>query len=197
MPANTPNRGYPYSIPADNNDVAGAIQALAEAIDTDLATFSPLIQPRRAFRVSRTTSVSFGTTATARDIFWNSVDFNIGNAAQVSSGALGFRVVPLHPGYWFGVGEISFSTVPGVAPAFTYADLEINTNNIRRGRTSDDDITTDTTNPQTVTLPVGGGYLMNGTTDYFNMASNIERVTAGANVEFFNASMTLYQLTES
>lgn len=197
MPANTPNRGYPYSIPADNNDVAGAIQALAEAVDADLFSLGPSIVARRAARVSRTTPVSFGTTMTARDITWNSLDFNIGGAVGAFPGPFGNRVVPQSPGWWMGVGEISFNSVPAVNQPFTWANLELQTNGIRRGRATDDDITTDTSNPQTITITVGGGYLMNGTTDYFNMATSIERVTAGANIEFFAASMTIWQLTAS
>lgn len=197
MPANTPNRGYPYSIPADNNDVAGSIQALAEAVDTDLFTLGPSILPRRVARVSRTTPVSFGTTMTARDINWNSLDINLRGTVGSFPEPFAYRITPQFPGWWMGVGEISFNTVPAVSPPWTWANLELNVNNIRRGRTTDDDVVTDTTNPQTVTMTVGGGYLFNGTTDYFNMAVSIERVTAGANIEFFAASMTIWQLTES
>lgn len=197
MPANTPNRGYPYSIPADNNDVAAAIQSLAEAVDTDLATLAPSILARRVARVSRTTPVSFGTTMTARDISWNSLDINLRGTLGTFPPPFANRITPLFPGWWMAVGEISFNSVPAVSPPFTWANLELQTNGTRRGRTTDDDVVTDTTNPQTITMTVGGGYLMNGTTDYFNMSTSIERVTAGANIEFFAASMTIWQLTES
>jgi len=42
MPETTPNRGYPYPTDADQIDVAGDIQRLAEALDSDVAGGGPV-----------------------------------------------------------------------------------------------------------------------------------------------------------
>ncbi|MEU1494280.1 hypothetical protein ABZ456_29010 [Streptomyces sp. NPDC005776] len=52
MPTPTPNRGYPAPVSSDPANVPGALQDLAKAVDTDLATFPDLIRPRPFFRLS-------------------------------------------------------------------------------------------------------------------------------------------------
>ena len=54
MPATTPNRSYPYPVPADRVDIPGDIQRLAESVDSDLCTLTQTIPVRPALRLRGT-----------------------------------------------------------------------------------------------------------------------------------------------
>lgn len=54
MPANTPNRGYPYPLPADPVNIPGDLQSLAEDIDDDItANLAPATTVPRAMGIMR------------------------------------------------------------------------------------------------------------------------------------------------
>jgi len=202
MPANTPNRAYPYSVPGDAAEVAPAIQALAEAIDQDLVTIAPTIRARRVARVSRSTPVSFGTIGTARNVEWDTLDVNVGGALTVfptNPGAT-FQVTPAFPGYWIAVGEISYTPISSAFSPIVYATLDLNWSNVARfGRHTDTEATDVVGGGEARMLNVAGGRLMNGTTDYFHMVATILRNPAIPNAAYsmFGASMTLWQMTQS
>jgi len=200
MPSNTVNRGYPYSDPTDPADVAQAVEDLAVAVDADLVQISPTIVARRVIRVSRTLPISFGTTATVANFIWDSLDVNEGDAIDTFPGAPAFVVRPKHAGFWIVTGQASFVDGLDVAPGapISSVDIEIDLINTRFARDS-------SVNAGLLgfalsrQLNVGGGRLVNGTTDYFRMAASIVRPAANPNAAFslFGASMTLWQMTES
>lgn len=110
MPANTVNRGYPYSIPGDPADVAGALQALADAVDSDVTALQGLGRPRAVARVRGITPV----TTTANPAFpmlpFELVDFNVGGAIEpLTDGTV--RV--LLPGLWFAVATVVYVSAAG------------------------------------------------------------------------------------
>lgn len=202
MPTPTPNRAYPYPDPADPADVAGALQALAEAIDADLATIAPTIVHRRVARVARSSSVNFGTTATTADINWESLVFNENGAVATFPEAPAYRVTPAEPGLWVVVGQVSWREIGGPIPnsrPVQYVDVDIAFNGTRIARQSSPNRDTGAGVGDNRTLCVGGARLMNGTTDYFQMASSIIRPAINPNAPFsiFGASMTLWQMTLS
>lgn len=202
MPTPTPNRGYPYPDPADPAEVHTALQALAESIDTDLAGLAPTIVHRRAARVARSSATSFGTTATAVDLVWESLVFNEGDAVAVFPESPGYKVTPSEPGLWVVTGQVSWREIGGPIPntrPIEYIDLEIDFNNTRIARQSSYNRNSGGGFGENHTLYVGGARLMNGTTDYFRMASTIIRGATNPNAPFsiFGASMTLWQMTLS
>lgn len=81
MPAFTPNRNYPYSVPGDPADVAQAIEDLAEAVDADVQALIAQVGPRPMARVRGTvSSVQSGTGFTSAQVSFDTIDFNIGGA---------------------------------------------------------------------------------------------------------------------
>lgn len=203
MPAFTPNRGYPYPLAGDPAQVADALQALAEGVDADLVTLAPSIVARPIARVVRNSAINFGTVDTVANINWEQLLLNTGGAVTTFPGSPQFAVVPALPGFWFATGQMTFREAGGALPGgpIQYIDLELDWNNTRLGRQSS------TARPTGIvlgsgenhTLTVGGGRLMNGTTDYFRMASTIVRPAANPNAPFtaFGASMTLWRMTQS
>jgi len=98
MPANTANRGYPYSIPADPADVPTAIQSLAESIDADLFTLDTAVAPRKFCQVTGNAfqGVGPGEVATLQFDF---VDYD--NDQMANLGVAPGQIVPTTPGtYW-------------------------------------------------------------------------------------------------
>jgi len=202
MPANTVNRGYPYSISTDPAKVAPAIQALAEAIDADLVTLAPGIQARRMARVSRSTSVSFGTIGTSRNVEWDTLEFNQNDALTTfpTNPSSLFQVAPAWPGYWVAVGQISYTPIASAFSPIVFAGLDLDRSNIIRfGRQTDTAADDFIGGGESRMLNVSGGRLMNGTTDYFHLVAAIRRNPALPNAAYsmFGASMTLWQMTLS
>lgn len=203
MPAFTPNRSYPYPVAGDPAVVSDALQALAESVDADLITLSSTITLRPLARVIRNSVINFGTVDTVANIEWEQILLNIGGAVTTFPGSPPFRVVPALPGFWFAQGQMTFREASGALPGgpIQYIDLELDWNNTRLGRQSS------TARPtgavlgagENHTLTVGGGRLMNGTTDWFRMASTIVRPAANPNAPFtaFGASMTFWRMTQS
>lgn len=117
MPANTPNRGYPYSLPADAVDIPGDIQRLAEAIDTDLATLTATIPTRPAMRLRGTdaflTSTDTAVVGDGTSLPFDTEDFNTGITYTQQTNALGAasptRSVRLtQPGIYFVMGTVAY-----------------------------------------------------------------------------------------
>lgn len=78
MPAFTPNRNYPYSIPADPTDVPGAIQGLAEAVDADIKAIRDAFPLRPAVQVSSTAPQVTGTLGVNTVLTYDRIDFDTG-----------------------------------------------------------------------------------------------------------------------
>lgn len=132
MPANTPSRGYPYSLPADPADVPAALQALAEAIDDDVCDLVALAQAGRAVaRVRGTTS--FGSQSpsgiggnTINRVPWDTIDFDTGVGVQLGSQESGSRQVFVdQPGFYFAVATLQVPTLTVPVTSVDYTGLQI------------------------------------------------------------------------
>lgn len=91
MPATTPNRAYPYPVPADTTDIPGDIQRLAEALDDDLCDLTANIPARPAIRIRGTEPVvasTFLPLNTGEELPFDVVDFNTGVPYLVSVGTI-------------------------------------------------------------------------------------------------------------
>jgi len=91
MTATTPNRAYPYPQGADFlGDTASAVQALAEAVDTDVETLAADSQPR--LRVHQTGDVLLNDNVQLA-IPWGSSAFAVDESSGITAEADGDLVV--------------------------------------------------------------------------------------------------------
>lgn len=104
MPAFTPNRGYPYSIPADPTDVPGAIQALAEAIDTDIASIRAAFPRRPAAQISSTAPQVTGGLGVNTVLTFDRIDFDTG---VITSDLWRSGWLNPGPGVWLVIGRVA------------------------------------------------------------------------------------------
>jgi hypothetical protein len=105
MPAFTPNRNYPYSIPADPTDVPGAIQDLAEAIDLDIAAIRAAFPLRPAAQISSTAPQVTGGLGLNTVLTFDRIDFDTGGVITSDLWRGGW----LNPGsgVWLVVGRVA------------------------------------------------------------------------------------------
>lgn len=111
MPLPTPNRGYPYPIATDPADTAGAVQALAEAINDDVDALQALVGPRPMARLRGSTTVVNQQAVVPSELPLEEIDFNVGGAVgPIVNG----RAEILLPGFW-----LLFATLvyPAAVPA--------------------------------------------------------------------------------
>lgn len=197
MPAFTPNRNYPYSVPTDNNDVAGAIQSLAEAVDGDVQALQALVGPRPMARVRGTTPVIHaGAASTFGVLRMETIDFNVGGAI----GPLTDGTVPvLLDGQWLMVATFEYG-VPSAAGVATVGanlvGLPVLPGSVPYGRvnTSRLPAVPDISRNMDVSAlgalgPSGLGNVM--------LESEVRRSSGGANITFYTRTMTLLRMTES
>lgn len=197
MPALTPNRSYPYSVPTDNNDVAGAIQALAEAVDTDVQALQSLVGPRPMARVRGTTPVIHaGAASTFGVLRMEVIDFNVGGAiGPLADGT----VKVLLDGQWLMVATFEYSQPSGAGIATVGANLvglpvlpgatpfgRVNTSRLPSG--------TEVSRNMDVSALVNVGP---SGLDTVMLESEVRRSSGGANMTFLTRTMTLLRMTES
>lgn len=115
MPGSTPNRAYPYPVPADTTDIPGDIQALAESVDADLCTLTASIPLRPALRIRGTNAIvasTFLPLNTGEELPFDTEDFNTGlpyfwNAGTVVNEGFVWSIRPQLPGFYHVVGTVS------------------------------------------------------------------------------------------
>jgi hypothetical protein len=195
MPGFTVNRGYPYSVPTDPTDVAGDIQALAEAIDTDLQALQAIVGPRPMARVRGVTPVTTeGATADFADLPLELIDFNLGGAiAPLTSG----KVQVLLPGMWMVVSTYIYMQPAGTNVASIGVNIIEAATNTEIGRSS------------THLFPAGTEFQRNmdvsgmtnvvpGSLDTLFLRAETRRFAAASTaVTFRDRTMTLLRMTES
>lgn len=160
MPAFTPNRNYPYSVPGDPADVPAALQALAEAVDTDAEALETAIVRRPVAKVRQTT---LPYQVFPPDILTECVfDFVEVDTAGISSlSTLPTRLTPTSAGLWLVWGNI---TTPEAT--MRARDLRLQRNGVdTQGRHAFYFNIAGRRNA----ITAAGIVFMNGTTDYFTM----------------------------
>lgn len=117
MPAFTPNRNYPYPVPADPVDVPGDLQRLAEAIDLDVAGLTSSIPLRPALRLRGTdaflTSTDTAVVGDGTSLPLDIEDFNTGlnytmQTHSFVGGPTTRSVRILDPGIYFVHGTVAY-----------------------------------------------------------------------------------------
>lgn len=128
MPANTVNRAYPYSIPADPADVAGALQSLAEAIDDDVCALTNGVTGRPMAQFRGTTpfaSLTTGLGGTERSIPFDTEEFDTANVTMQSMEVGNRLILPEEPGFYFLMATVQVPTLTVAGAAAVFVDIDI------------------------------------------------------------------------
>ncbi|KUJ65435.1 hypothetical protein ACZ90_48060 [Streptomyces albus subsp. albus] len=189
------NRAYPYPVPGDPVDVAGDIQALAEAVDADLQTLQSIVGPRPMARVRGVTPVTTeGPTADFAELPLELVDFNVGGAiAPLTSG----RVQVLLPGMWMVVSTYIYAQPAGPNVASIGVDLMDTVANTEIGRSNTHLFPTGTEHQRIMDVS-GMKLVVPGVSATLHLRAETRRFAgAGTAVTFRDRTMTLLRMTES
>ncbi|HEX5705626.1 MAG TPA: hypothetical protein VFX97_20660 [Pyrinomonadaceae bacterium] len=186
MVAFTANRNYPYSQSTDDADVAGDIEALARAIDLDMAAVMASVLPRRMARVRNLSTVKqFFPASVQTELTFDFVD--VDNAGIVDLGSFNTRMTPTSAGLWCVWGAIE------VPNAFANGDeFMIRKNGLELTRYTPHD---DDPQGETVMRTICSVGTANGTTDYFSLTFN--PIAATSEYRISNKHMACFRLTNT
>lgn len=192
MPAFTPNRNYPYSLPTDPADVPAAIQALAEAVNDDVDNLESIIGTRPMARVRGTTPLTIVNPNTVLTLPFELIDFNVNGAIAPLEGD-GTIVRPLLPGVWLMVATMNFPQ-PG-ASTVDAIGLEVDMNFIvgevathRHPTVAQGTMQLDAT---------GFGIAVDGINDQAFIRGFIGRASGTAPQTIRDRTLTLFRMTQS
>lgn len=208
MPAFTPNRAYPYSLPTDPADVPGALEALAEAIDDDVCALIASVtgRPTSRFRGTGTFdsfTTSLGSTAATVRVPFDTTDFNTVPATLQSQEAGNRLIRPDVPGLYAVVGTLN---VPVMTLSTTVnimnleirrcdASLPTNTGTLLAGSTFAFPVNSFDENVRN--MAVGTAAFMNGTTDAFSLEFFADTTPDVASYTVAERSLTMLRMTQS
>lgn len=216
MPLNTPNRLYPYPIPADPTDVPGDMQRLAEAIDDDVCALQNGLtgRPVARFRgtgpfISESTArANVNAPATPYDdrIPFNVTDFNTANVIMTSPDVGQRLIFPDDPGFYFALVTV-------YVPVFTIAGATVNYMGlqVRRGdftnptslvpaprlAGSSHNVPVDAFDRNVRVMSLGLGAFMNGTTDAFSVEFRADTTPNTSGYEIGERTITILKMTTS
>jgi hypothetical protein len=216
MPGVTPNRLYPYSLPADTTDIPGDLQRLAEAIDADVCALQEGLtgRPVARFRgtgayVSESTNRPFvNSPSTPYDdrIPFNVEDFNTANVIMTSPDVGQRLIFPDDPGFYFALVTV-------YVPVFTVAGATVNFMGlqIRRGDFtnptslitaprlggSSHNVPVDTFDRSVRVMSLAVGAFMNGTTDAFSVEFRADTTPDTAGYAIGERTITILKMTTS
>lgn len=160
MVANTPNRGYPYPTSGDPGRVAAAIQAFAEAVDTDMQNLDDSILRRPIAMVSyRSTTPQIFPADVVTDATYDFVHVDTAGISNLA--AFPTRLTPTSPGLWMCWGSIE-----GPASVMRSKDqfIRVNGGDLNRQSFHVNSIV------GTTMLSTCGMAFMDGVDDYFTMS---------------------------
>lgn len=195
MPANTPNRGYPYPVPSDSGNVPQDMENLANAIDADLTTVSNDIVPRPIFRVFSSTSFTFPVFVASSFVLpFDLIDLNSSGAFEPNPSGQNNSITPLLPGFWWLTATCSYAR-PAALPAPNFDEFGIS---IQSGSTV---FAKRNTHSEPVTgenrsLSVGTGVFLDGNTP-IQAVFTANRITSVPFYTVYNRSFTGFRMTES
>ncbi|MYZ35476.1 MULTISPECIES: hypothetical protein [unclassified Streptomyces] len=194
MPANTINRGYPYSVPSDPADIPQAMEDFATAVDADVQGVYNGVQLRPAAKAIATTQQKYVNTASGslRGVRFSSFQFNVSGAAVLAD--FGLRVIPQLPGYWFAMGTISFPKPTGGTPPTSVSTVLLKNDSsvLSRGGLNGFATIAD----GTVELVASGGEFMNGTTDFFNVSWSPVATATVPTYYIYTRTLTMVRMTQ-
>lgn len=95
----TANRGYPYPDPTDPADMAGGLQALAEAVDLDVQALVGTITPVPLCVVSKESQTTGFLSGFEQNLGFDTVNYDNDNMSNLSVDNV--RLTPPTPGLYF------------------------------------------------------------------------------------------------
>lgn len=215
MPLNTPNRSYPYPVPADPTDIPGDMQRLAEAIDADVCALQAGVSGRPVARfrgvgpfTSTSTNRPFvNSPATPYDdrIPFNVTDFNTANITMMSPDVGQRLIFPEDPGFYFALATVYVPTFT-LAATVSFMGLQIRmgdaTNptsllpSARLGGSSHN-LAVDANDRGVRVLSLGIGMFMNGTTNAFSVEFRADTTPDTSGYVIGDRTITILKMTES
>lgn len=191
MPAFTPNRNYPYSIPGDPAQIPAAIQALAEAVNNDVDAVEDLVGLRPMARVRGTTPITIVNPNTVGPLPFELVDFNYNGAIAPIEGD-GTVIRPLLPGFWFCIATLNFPQPVGAIDAI---GIELSMNFIIGEAATHRH---PTIAQGTMKLDASGpGFAVDGINDQVFVNAFIGRSSGTSPQTIRDRSLTLFRMTQS
>lgn len=115
MPANTPNRGYPYPLYTDPNDFPSDIQDLAVAVDADVEALDNAIQAgynRDSVRVTGPVggTQAIPTGAAGATVTYSTEEYD--NAGMADLGVTNDRITYQQAGFYLVTAHVRFAPGP-------------------------------------------------------------------------------------
>lgn len=202
MPGTTP-RGFPYPVPADPADVAGAIEDLATAIDADLATINSYAVPRGMAQFLGTVTNTVPGTATSGLLTWQLTDFNttvrdvqfVDPATQAVTPVTGVNttvLLPQHSGFWQIMASVQLrTTVPGLGVDMIGVEILVGGVVVARETVHDTAFVADLTHMIDASA---GVFLTAGTA--VSLRAQVARASGTSPVEFGTRSITLMRMSK-
>lgn len=213
MPANTPNRTYPYSVPADPTDIPGALQALAEAIDADVCALINGVagRPVAQFRGTGTfasPSPSEALSPPPSDVFYrvpfDVEEFDTANVTMQSMEIENRLIFPEDPGFYFALATVQVPILTTAGATVNFMGLQI-----RKGSTAipqalasrlvggSHNNPVDANDRNVRVMSVGCGAFMNGTTDAFCVEWRADTTPNVAEYVIGERTLTILKMTQS
>lgn len=214
MPALTPNRFYPYSIPTDPTDIPGALQSLAEAIDDDVCVLTNQVMGRPVAQFRGTASFITPSTSLV-DIAippfpaffrvpFDTVDFDTIGCTMQSMEPENRLIRPNVPGFYMAVVTIYVPTITLAGVNVDFMDTQIHRGNsatpalaTTRLSGASHNIGAGPDDRNVRILTDGGTGFFNGTTDSFAVEFRADTTPNVAGYEISTRTLTILRMTQS
>lgn len=216
MPLNTPNRLYPYPIPADPTDIPGDMQRLAEAIDDDVCALQNGLtgRPVARFRgtgpfISESTArANVNAPATPYDdrIPFNVTDFNTANVIMTSPDVGQRLIFPDDPGFYFALVTVYVPVFTIAGATVSYMGLQVRRGDFTNPTSlvpaprlagSSHNVPVDAFDRNVRVMSLGLGAFMNGTTDAFSVEFRADTTPNTSGYEIGERTITILKMTTS
>lgn len=216
MPASTPNRFYPYPLPADPTDVPGDLQRLAEAIDDDVCGLQNGVTGRPVARFRGTGAFTSESTARANvnapstpyedRIPFNVEDFNTANVIMTSPDVGNRLIFPDDPGFYFALVTVYVPVFTVAGATISYMGLQIRRGDFtaptslipaQRLAGTSHNVPVDAFDRNVRVMSLGVGAFMNGTTDAFSVEFRADSTPNTAGYVIGERTITILKMTES
>lgn len=216
MPLNTPNRLYPYPIPADPTDIPGDLQRLAEAIDDDVCALQNGLtgRPVARFRgtgpfISESTArANVNAPATPYDdrIPFNVTDFNTANVIMTSPDVGQRLIFPDDPGFYFALVTVYVPVFTIAGATVSYMGLQVRRGDFTNPTSlvpaprlagSSHNVPVDAFDRNVRVMSLGLGAFMNGTTDAFSVEFRADTTPNTSGYEIGERTITILKMTTS
>lgn len=205
----TPFRAYPYPAPTDPNDVAGDLQAIAEAIDADVCELTNGIVGRPVARVRGTgtfmsQSASGIGGATINRVPFDTVDFDPFGLLEFQDMTINNRLIRVtQPGYYFALATVQVPTFTAAGVVVNYNRFQIREGNssnpltvgVRKaGQSGNIPVNNDDSNVRLYSVAAGNHF--NGTTDSFSIEFQAITTPNVAEFPINERTLTVLRMTE-